>query len=75
MPPRFIDFGNYTHQNTMFINQDTTDERQWNFGISFFPISPIVFDHTTGNGIGNLAYFNGKWTGSGPYVGDRVSYD
>lgn len=72
IPPRLIDFGNYSHPTSAFLNQDAKDERQWSFSISFFPISGIEFDHSTGNGIGRLAFFNGKWTGTGPYVGDRV---
>ena len=73
-PPRKIDFGNYTHPRADFLTQDATDEREWDIAGSFFPNAGLKFDHSTTDGNGNLIYFNGKWMGSGPYVGDRVGH-
>lgn len=72
MPPRLIDFGNFTNPKNEFLNHDKQVEREWTFASSFFPVAGIAFDNSTGNGIGNLAFFNARWTGRGPYVGDRV---
>jgi len=71
-PPGLLDFGNYSNPSIAFLKQDLADERQWHFQSSFFPTNRLEYDHSTRSGIGNLAYFNGRWTGKGPYVGDRA---
>ena len=74
MPPRNIDFGTIDHPDTHFFPQDANDERDWQFAniIITSKTSP-KFDHTSNNGTGRFAYFRGRWTGYGPYLGDRVS--
>eukprot|EP00795_Rhopilema_esculentum_P007442 gene7442-13206_t len=73
MPPRNIDFGTIDHSDTHFFAQDANDERDWQFPNVIIPskTSP-EFDHTSNNGTGRFAYFSGRWTGSGPYLGDRA---